>query len=302
MKTKIFFSSFFFLTTFFTSAQNRVTIAGTKCSMIPPTKFVTATAFSGFQYEDIGASIMVNELPAPFSAVSPGFTAQALQSKGMTMLKKDTIDFNGGKAFYIQLSQPANGTTYLKQLLVFGDDKKTVMVNGIYPQESKGITAEVKKAMLTILYNETQPEDGLNAAPFTIDVTGTVFKFTKYIAGSLLYTTDGKIPTDGATFIVSNSISKVDIKDKKIFCTDRLKQLPRGDASVIQTINPVTINSLTGYEIIAEGKGKNGEPELVYQVILFEKENYYLIVGLTKDDFAKNKSIFKSIAQTFKLK
>ncbi len=303
MKSKILFSAILFLCAAVATAQSRVVIAGTKCSMVPPSQFVAATAFSGFQNDALGASIMVNELPAPLLAVSPGFTAQALQSKGMTLLKTDTIDFNGGKALYIQLSQPANGTTYLKQLLVFESNKKTVMVNGIYPQQNKSIEAEVKKAILTTQYKEALEEDGLSAASFSINVTGTQFKFIKYLTGSLLYSTDGKIPTDAPMLIVSNSISKIDIKDKKQFCINRLKQLPRGEASVIKTITPVNINNLTGYEIFAEGKGKNDKPEMVYQAIVFAGSGeYYIIIGKTSEDFEKYKTIFKAIAQTFKQK
>ena len=66
---------------------------------------------------------MINELPAPYQSLVDGFTAEALKSRGMTLVTKQTIDFNGSKATIMDLTQSANGTTYLKQMLVFGDPK-----------------------------------------------------------------------------------------------------------------------------------------------------------------------------------
>lgn len=77
--------------------------------------------------------LLVTELPAPFQAVYKGFTASALKAEGMTLIDKQTIDFNNSKAIYVKVRQPVKGIMYLKQILVFGDSKKTVIVNGIYP-------------------------------------------------------------------------------------------------------------------------------------------------------------------------
>jgi hypothetical protein len=70
--------------------QQLVKIAGTKCSLIPPSGFVVATRFSGFQSAETGASIMINELLTPYATLVTEFTADALKSSGMTLLKKET--------------------------------------------------------------------------------------------------------------------------------------------------------------------------------------------------------------------
>jgi hypothetical protein len=303
MKNRLLLAFLFFGQIAFGQTENHIKVPGTKCSLIPPAGFIAATNFSGFQNTETGSSIMINELPAPYQTLADGFTAEALKSRGMTLIKKQTIDFNGSKATLIDVTQSANGTTYLKQMLVFGDSKGTVLVNGIYPEASKDIEAKIKDALLSIVYNTSQNDNPLEAATFTIDTKDTDFKLIKYMSGSLLYSTDGKIPTEKPTLIVGNSLAKVPTQNQKKHSEERLKKLPRGEFNEIKTINEITIDNLKGYEIVANGKTKDEKPELVYQVMLFnEIGDYYIIVGQTKEDFDKYLDTFKKMAKTFKLK
>lgn len=287
----------------FGQTEKLVKVSGTKCSLIPPSGFIAATAFSGFQNAETGASIMINELPAPYQSLVDGFTAEALKSRGMALVKKQTIDFNGSKATLLNLTQSANGTTYIKQMLVFGDTKGTVLVNGIYPEASKEIEAQIKDALLSTVYNISQNDNPLEAATFTIDVKDTDLKLIKYMSGSLLYSTDGKMPTEKPTLIVGNSVAKISSQNQKKYAEERLKKLPRGELNIIKEIKGINIDNLKGFEIVASGKTKEDKAELVYQVMLFnENGDYYIIVGQTKEEFDKYLEIFKKIAKTFKRK
>ena len=287
----------------FGQTEKLVKVLGTKCSLIPPSGFIAATTFSGFQNAETGASIMINELPAPYQSLVDGFTAEALKSRGMALVKKQTIDFNGSKATLLNLTQSANGTTYIKQMLVFGDTKGTVLVNGIYPEASKEIEAQIKDALLSTVYNISQNDNPLEAATFIIDVKDTDFKLIKYMSGSLLYSTDGKMPTEKPTLIVGNSIAKISSQNQKKYAEERLKKLPRGELNIIKEIKGINIDNLKGFEIVASGKTKDDKAELVYQVMLFnENGDYYIIVGQTKEEFDKYLESFKKIAKTFKRK
>ncbi len=301
MKKKLLFIFLFLAQIVFAQADKRISVPGTKCSVIPPVGFTAATTFNGFQDIETGASIMINEIPTAYTTVVDGFTASALKTRGMNLVNKQTINLNGSTATFMNVTQQANGTTYLKQMLMFGDTNITVLVNGIYPEASKEIEGKIKDALLTTIYNSSQDDKALDAAPFSIDTDNTDFKFIKNMSGSLLYSTDGKIPTEKPMLIVSNSIAVLSIKDKKIFAEERLKKLPRGEFTVIKEIKAITIGNLNGYEIVADGKTKDDKAELVYQVILFtEKNGYYIIVGKSREDFNKYLATFKSIVATFK--
>lgn len=287
----------------FGQTDKHVKVSGTKCSLIPPNGFVAATSFSGFQNAETGASIMINELPWPYQTLIDGFTAEALKTKGMTLISKQAIVLNNSKATLINVTQIANGTTYEKQILIFGDTKETVLVNGIYPEGTKNMEVKIKDALLSTIYNASQNDNPLDAATFTIDVKGTDFKIVKFMSGSLLYSTDGKIPTEKPTLIVGNSIAKIPTQNQKQYAEERLKKLPRGEFNVVKEVNEVTIDNLKGYEIIADGQSKDNKPELVYQVMLFNKKgDYYIIIGKAKEEFQKNLEVYKRIARTFKRK
>jgi hypothetical protein len=191
-------------------------------------------------------------------------------------------------------------------MLVFGDESNTVMATGTYPASTAAETeGPIKAALLSAYFNkkatETKP-----LTNFTINVTGTSFKFAKSFAGSIIYTTDGKVPSqavDKAMFAVSTSIGNTAKGDRKQFSIASLQKLPEGNTNKIQSINPVSIGGLSGYEIVANGKGPKDESQLVYQLMLFKPDNeYFQLIGLTDTKFAARLAEFKAIGKTFKAK
>ena len=299
----ILYSLLFIGQVVFGQAGTLVRVPGTKCSLIPPDGFVAATTFSGFQQNETGSSIMINEVPSDYKSILEGFTADALIKKGMTLVSKESISFQNKTATLIKVTQPAYGTTYIKQLLLFGDDQTTIMVNGIYPKESKAIEGKIKDALLSTVYNPEQKEMGLDEISYSIDISNTEFKLAKFSLSGLIYSTDGKMVTENPIFLVGNSIAKVPVQNQKQYSIERLKKLPRGDQNVVVEMGEIKIDQLKGYEIIANGITKDGKPELIYQVMLFnDLGDYYIMIGQSKEDFTNYIAIFKKLALTFRRK
>lgn len=284
----------------FGQTEKLIKILGTKCSLIPPSGFEPISNFSGFKNAKNGASIFVAEIPAPFQTFTVGFTHEALQLNGMTLIKKETINFRGTKALLLNVRQPFNGQIFLKHILMFGDTNETVIVNGIYPESSKEIGKKIKKSLLSTVYNNDQKDNPLEAATFVVDTKDTDFKLLRYIAGSLIYSIDDKFPTMKPTFIVGNSYGKIPLQDFKKFSEERLKKLPLGDDCIIKETNEITIDSLKGFEIIAESKNQEQKTEMAYQVTLFNNGEYVMMVGLSTEDFDKYLKTFRKIAKSFK--
>jgi len=280
-----------------------IAVPGTQCSIVPPRGFTVATNFNGLQDIKTGASIMITEMPAPYQELVNGFTADALKTRGMTLISKQEIDFNNSKASLLAITQPANGMIYEKQLLIFGDVNKTILVNGIYPQTSKGMEAEMKEALLTTIYNVEQNDDPMSSVPFIINVEGTPFKFANNMAGSLLYTTTGTVPSNGPILVAGSSLGAVNAQNRKQYAEERFRKLPDGQSAIIKSTTEVVIDSMQGYEIVAEGKDHQGRKQLIYQVMLFnDRGDYFMILGQSSDDIENYLNIYKKIAQTFELK
>lgn len=306
MKRALLSCTLFFSLAAFAQTERHKPVPGTNVSLVPPSGFSPAARFPGFQNEKAGATITVTELPAPLQATSEGFTPGALQAKGMQLVERQSIDFAGGKATYLLLSQKAQGQTYLKQVLLFGDNRRTVMVNGIYPEASKALEKEIRAALVSTSYTDGPNADPFAATKFRLDVAGTPFRFAKNVTGSLIYSTDGEVPTrspDKAVMVVANANNTVAPAGRRQFSLDRLKKLPRGTSITPKTVTPITVDRLSGYEIVGEGKDGNNNRQLVYQAMLFDAEGgYYLIVGTAIQNFDTHLAHFRTIVQTFQPK
>lgn len=282
----------------------RLHVDGTNCSLIPPKGFEAATEFSGFINEEYSASIMVVEVPANYSQLTGSFSREALAASGMTLQNSTPLKIDGQEASLLEVSQVANGTNYLKQILLFGNGKKTVMLNGTFPEIYRDKMAEeMKKALLSASYNSAQNSDPSNSPLFSIDTENNGFKFSQNIGGTMLYTVDGEMTSQQAILIAGSSFGQSVAADKQEeYAKARLKKLPDMASCEIKETKAIAIDGLKGYEIVAEN-GNSDERMLTYQVMLFTPEgNYHMVVGQTTEEFERNLATFRKIAHTFKQK
>lgn len=286
-------------------SESHVTVEGTKISMVPPDGFTIAENFAGFQQGKSGASIMVLDVPGPFSEVSKGFTEEGLRSQGMTFVASEVLIFQDFQAVLLTVRQEAYGQTFKKHILAFGNEKETVFINGTFPPGKKELDAPIKNALLTAFYDSNKKIDPFSTVDFEISAEGSGLVFARSMANSLIFNRDGALPSrseDQANFIVGKAFSEVLVTDKKQFARIRLGQLPI-EIDSIRSTTSVKIDRLMGVEIIADGKNpQNKNPEQVYQTILFEDKLYYMILGTCEANFEENIKMFQDMANTFKRK
>jgi len=286
----------------YAQTENHIAVKGTHCALAPPEGFVIADRFNGFQNNTTGATIMVNEIPEYYNKIIAGLTSEAFLKQKIVINKTEKVQFNNAEATLFSATQTQSGIDFEKLMLVFGSGKNTILVNGIYPVSFKEESEEViRKAIFTTVFNDATFNEA--NAIFDINPTGTDFKRVKYDVNSSVYSTDSIGVPNAPLFILSNSVDKVSKENRKTYAESRIMSLPRGEQNKILTVKEITLDSLSGYEIIAEGKSSTGLPQLVYQVIVYnEQEDYYIMVGTA----TKNKDIqlqtFRKLASTFKLR
>lgn len=281
-----------------------INVKGTKISIIPPEGWTVANNFNGFQQMGSSSSLMVVEIFGPYSEVSKGLTEEGLKTQGVILDKKRSITINGYSAEYITAKQFAYETMFGKYILVFGNEHTSFIISGNFPIDfEKKIGKEIEKSILSVVFEPNKEIDPLSSVNYEIDVSNSKFKFAKMMSNSLLYNVDGKVPTestDKTTLMVGNSLGKIEIEDKKQFSINRIKQFPSIKNVESKEIKSVTIDDVSGYEIIAYGKDeKTDSAEMIYQIILFNDNEYYLIVGIANDNFEENTVIFRNISKTF---
>lgn len=312
--TKVILTTFLFLICLATFGQkiidNKLTkeyhnIKGTKISLIPPKGFTDGLNFLGLQQTETGSSIMILDIPGPYSETSAGINKENLLSKGVEPTKIEKLIINGLPAIFVTGTQKAYGNIYTKYILVFGTDRETILINGVHPENLKTGDHEIKKAMLTVFYEADKKINPFDILDYTLDVSKTKLKFGKSMSNSLIFSIDGQVPTDSTdktNLIVAKSFSPINTDDIKLFCINRLKQTPI-EIENIEYTNEITIDGVSGYEIYAKGKSTiSGETENIYQVILFSDKFYYILVGTTNDETDKSIAEIKKAVKTFKRK
>lgn len=292
------------------SIDNKLTdrhlnVTGTKVSLIPPKDFTQALNFLGFQHDQSGSSIMILDIPGPYSRTSEALTEENLRSQGVESAAIEKLTLNGLPALFVSGKQSAYGLEFAKFILVFGTEKETIMINGASPGDSDSISNQVKEAMLSVYYEAGKKTDPFEAVDYSIDVSATKLKFGKSVANSLVYSVDGKVPTqsnDKTSLITSKSHSEIARTATKDFSINRLKQLPI-EIEEIKSVNEISIDGISGYEIYATGRNKSTrEFENIYQVILFTDNLYYILFGTTNDKSDVSIAEIKKAIITFKRK
>lgn len=284
-----------------------VTIPGTKISMFPPKGFDVAKDFKGFRNSETGSSIMITTIPGNVKTNLLGFTKQALLNSGIFLIATDNFIINGFTAVLIKAKQVAYQSSYLKWMLIIGNEKETYLINGAYLEKLE--KTESKIIFNSIMSTVFQPEKLVSAAngfPFELNIKNTKLKASKLITSAAIFTTDGLVPTkakDKTALTASAMLLPVKVNDYKKYCINSIKQY----SSIIEVpeknIMAVTIDNITGYEIFANGINKlHGKTEMIYQIILFDGEMSYSIVGIAIEDFDENLKLFQSISKTFKLR
>ncbi len=280
-------------------------VAGTRVSMIPPSGFTPSERFPGYSQESTGSSIMIVEFPSSFAETSSGLsTPSALSRKGMVLLKKQDVVVAGKSGILAQVKQNFPEAEYLKWLLVFGDEKASVLITAAFPKELESQLSEAMKAsILTASLNSQKnvpPTEGLN---FSITEKGGL-RLAKRMANLLLYTRDGVFPSkdlNDPIFVVGQSFGVVDIGDAEAFAKARLRQTAEVTDIEIEHSTKVAIDNLEGYEIVAKARDRQSEqPMVIYQVMLFEERGYFLTTGLVSSQNGQSwLMVFREMAASF---
>lgn len=281
-------------------AQEKQTIVkGTKCTIDMPKDFQMATKFHGIEHTATGSSILITEFPSSYEELTASLTGEALSKRGVIVDKIKDTTINSIKGRIVHAHQESGSIIYLKRIYVFGSATYSVLAMGTFPMTSK-LEPTILPALYSVKYNDAANENPEAAAKYSIDAKNTAFRFTKSLSGTLLYTTDNKIPSDGDLFMISNSSSPAQVDNRRLYAEERLKTIPGGANYILDQTAAITIDGLQGYEVLAH-KITPKEKEYAYEVILFDAEGrYYLMLGITSTESKNYDQRFRSLAQTFK--
>lgn len=285
-------------------SSDHLQIKGTQVFLVPPDRFSPSTNFKGFQNpEDPTSMIMLVEIPGPFGEIAKGFTEDQLAAGGMTLHKKEPIKLNTFEGLWINLDQEANGMSFSKHILIYGDSSATTLINGVFVSDSVDLGEAIRQSLLTTVVDLETVADPRGTLDYKLDETGTGFQFLNVMGNAMLFNRDGRIPSeseDNAMLVVDKSFAQMefDAEAKENFCISRLDQYPEPYTyDEEKGLDPIELDGLTGYGLYALNAN---EEEEVYQVILFQEEGgYFVFFGSYAVGAEQAKADLKKLIQSF---
>lgn len=281
-------------------------IPGTRVRLTPPNGFMAAERFSGYFQEDSDASIMVTEIPGPFSEMASGLTNVAeLAKRGLLLMATEEVMASGQSALLVKVQQTAYDGRFLKWILVLGNEQESVLITATFAREQeKLLGTRLRESLLSVKWEPEQLASLSEAINFSLKEQGDL-KIAGRFSNALLYTRGGVVPSpspDAPLFVAAPSLSQK-IADPEIFAKNRLLATENLTDVKLELSQVIALDGLKGYEILAEATDRaSGKPLMVYQVILFDEDFYYYVlqgqVGTASR--ANYLPIFKAITYSFK--
>jgi hypothetical protein len=270
-----------------------------------PPGFQDATEFVGFQQLETQSSVMVMRVNGPFEQVAQAFTTEQLGAQNITLNSKQEIELDGHPAVLLDLTQLQSGFEYNKWLVAYGDEGQTTMIASMCPTD---IDPKMAERLRKVVVNAKRIEAARPTTPAELGFALTPSEKlapAPTTAKQLLFTKDGTFPKGSPAdpvFVAGPSLERVAVEDQQQFALMRALQSQHTTVGVVESHEPVTIDGLSGFELIAPATdAESGTPLVLYQVMLFQEGKYYLMQGLVgaeaRDTYLPE---FKAMARSFK--
>lgn len=203
-------------------------IPGTKFSITPPKEFTLSSRFAGFEDIKTGSSILVIQIPgANYAELINQLTDEALQTRGMTVLERQTFKSSGHEGTLFKVRQYAQGVKFNKWLSYTGNNDGISTVVGSYPAAANHLDETMKKAVMSAQYIQEFEAPPFASLPFTLKETQNL-KIANTITQAVFFSKNGAPQTPSLNdpiFIATRAISPVNINNLKNFATQRLYNL-----------------------------------------------------------------------------
>lgn len=262
----------------------RALVPGTRVTLTPPADHEPGRGFLGYQWPEFATSLIVIEMPGPFAEVARGMDEAGLAKGGMKLIEASDTKIAERDARLLFVSQTMQGTSYRKWIAVFGDEKRTVLLNAVFPEEIEAeMSTSMKAALLGAEWNPKLVIDPFAPLPWTLEHPEGL-RFAGNLGTSLVFTQDGefvqKDKPGSARFSVSPSMGSAKIADPRKFAESRARALPSGREFVFESSVAHERGNQKGWEILAKWRDKGAELDiLVHQIILIREDEYFIFVG-----------------------
>lgn len=285
-----------------TKTAKHIHIPGTRLYIVPPADFYVAKTFLGLQK---GASAVINIydlVGGNYYTNAATFSKEAFEQKGIKVFEFKEIKVNGYPAKYISMQGDLSAKAIA---LVFGDTTFSTMIMAAYPVNDDLAGKEIMNSLNTIYYDKLKMIDPFATAKFSLDESGSKFKYYQYSSNLYLYTFDGK---DNSGDKEAPLILITQLPMDKTMTVKSISDLMIAKAQQYGLTGPQIKNQrtekLNGYDAYqAEIYGQmQGKSSLIYICTVAKGDMAIVIQGIARKDVETSLEEFKKLAWTIKLK
>lgn len=242
----------------------------------------TGAADTQLQYT-LDASVIYT----PLESLLIEFPEDRLSKRGLELKSYSEFIWNGSRTVLMKIFQPLDsGRVKAQWILAIDRRDHTWMASGAYDAKNQRGAAEVLEILQSSWWDKS--EDTLissEAANTVIDTTDTPFRLAKISSGALIYTKDGKLPTeasDRAIFVASkvNNAHIASAKQAEFAKEQCVKGALESELEIISE-KSADIGGRNLLEIIA--RADDEEETIIYQTMIFGiGGNYNTMVGIAR--------------------
>jgi hypothetical protein len=264
--------------------------------IIPPQGFIPVSQEDGNGFIDTvsGSTIILSEIPFGFKDFIPALDTEQLKAARLKLISKEPLTYHQKEGFFLTMEEEKG----FKQVLMFGNQEITVVLEGNVPYNAPQLILPVKEALFSLA-----PTYSSEVIPYAINTTDTEFILAEQVDFKQIYTTDGLYPSESAdkrVFVADIYTKDLSTYNKMIELNNALSQLPLLEYQVDDNLfDAISINGLSGYEVVVSGVDEEGEKVKVYIVMLFLNSSIYQMYGITtEEDKIRD---FRKLAYSFQL-
>ncbi len=292
------------------TAGEPVRLDGTGIELMPPSGMVPSEGFAGFLDPDKGSAMLVVELPVVRGELGEFLTVLsegALAGSGLTQLDRGALAEGVPDNLLIRTEHLAHGIPFERWIYIAPGERRLAMITVQLPQQfaSEDAAAELRASLASVRIQSgpasaAVDSAALDALPFAYAAGGR-FTARSVIAGDtvVLHAASASDRTE-AILLISKSPAPGG-QDRLERSTAALEALEGVDEIAIDdAFAEVAVGELAGVELTARCVEKGtGAPCFAYQMMLFDTDAGYRVLGLTHADLAETYlPEFRRIAQS----
>lgn len=286
-------------------SDDYTTIETTKLRLKLPKTFTRRNATT---YENMLAEsyISVQPLDGDVNRNFYTFDKKSMFQAGIVVMKETFFKINGFEAMMMDGDQYINDKEFAVSILIIGNCTEAFLIMGSTPKPiQNNMNIEITNSLLSVIFDpkmETKPIG--ESFSYKVNLEGTGLIECSPMGDTRTFTDDGNLPskTDEMTSLTiheTHSGIQFTEEQKKDICSHRIGLYPlTWDEKSDLTPQKYSTRKLSGYEIYASGVSKFMKTEFIYQLVLFDKDRYFVLTGISYGDEAKCLEMFRKVANS----